>query len=110
MEATNGLGVILENRYYGDSYPFEDSTVDHLAYLTNEQTIADNAYFAQHAVFPGVSGNLTAPGTPWILYGGSLAGAQTAFTVKTYGGDNGIIFGGIASSSVTHMELAYPEW
>jgi hypothetical protein len=38
MEATNGLGVILENRYYGHSYPFDNSTIDNLAYLTTEQS------------------------------------------------------------------------
>ncbi|KAG0652531.1 putative extracellular serine carboxypeptidase [Hyphodiscus hymeniophilus] len=107
MEATNGLGVILENRYYGQSFPYNDSSTDHLAFLTTEQTIADNAYFAQHAVFPGVGGNLTAPGTPWILYGGSLAGAQTAFSVKTYGD---ILYGGIGSSATTKAVLAYPVW
>ncbi|KAK3060519.1 hypothetical protein LTS18_008367, partial [Coniosporium uncinatum] len=110
MQATNGLGVILENRYYGKSYPFNTSTTDELAYLTTEQTIADNAYFAQHATFPGVDCNLTAPGTPWILYGGSLAGAQTAFSVKTYGGEHGVLFGGIASSGTTKALLEYPQW
>ncbi|PPJ54669.1 hypothetical protein CBER1_05977 [Cercospora berteroae] len=84
MEATNGLGVILENRYYGESFPFNTSSTDELRFLTTEQTIADNAYFAQHATFPGVNATLTAPDTPWILYGGSLAGAQTALSVKTY--------------------------
>jgi hypothetical protein len=69
--------------------------------------IADNAYFAQNAGFPGVAGNLTAPGTPWILYGGSLAGAETAFSVKTYGN---ILFGGIASSAPIKVVLPYPEW
>lgn len=69
--------------------------------------IADNAYFARHAVFPGVAGNLTAPGTPWILYGGSLAGAETAYSVKTYGD---ILFGGIASSAPVEIVLPYPEW
>lgn len=69
--------------------------------------IADNAYFATHAVFPGVAGNLTAPGTPWILYGGSLAGAETAYSVKTYGD---ILFGGIASSAPVEIVLPYPEW
>lgn len=123
MQATNGLGVILENRYYGQSYPFNTSTTDNLGYLTTEQSllcsiglgccdlttlaIADNAYFAQNAVFPGVAGNLTAPGTPWILYGGSLAGAETAFSVKTYGN---ILFGGIASSAPIKVVLPYPEW
>jgi hypothetical protein len=40
MEATNGLGVILENRYYGESYPFATSTTDELAYLTTEQSLS----------------------------------------------------------------------
>jgi Serine carboxypeptidase S28 len=39
MEATNGLGVILENRFYGESYPFNTSTTDELRYLTNEQSL-----------------------------------------------------------------------
>ena len=107
MNATNGLGVILENRYYGESYPYGTSTTDQLAYLTTEQTIADNAYFATHATFPGIKGNISAPTTPWILYGGSLAGAQTAFSIKQYGG---LLYGGIASSAVIHAVLAYPEW
>ena len=110
MEATNGLGVILENRYYGHSYPYNSSTTDELRFLTTEQTIADNAYFAQHATFPGVNGSLNAKDTPWILYGGSLAGAQTAFSLKTYGGDDGILWGGIASSGTTKAKLTYPEW
>ncbi|KIW82846.1 hypothetical protein Z517_02089 [Fonsecaea pedrosoi CBS 271.37] len=109
MNATGGLGVILENRYYGQSYPFPNSTTDNLRFLTTEQTIADNAYFAQHATFPNVTGgnNLTAPGHPWILYGGSLAGAQTAFSLVQY---QGLLWGGIAASGVVHAVLGYPEW
>ena len=71
------------------------------------KAIADNAYFATHASFPGVNSSLTAPETPWILYGGSLAGAQTAFSLKTYGD---ILFGGIASSATIKGELTYPQW
>lgn len=109
MNATGGLGVILENRFYGDSFPFGNSSTDNLRYLTTEQTIADNAYFAQHATFSNVSGgnNLTAPGTPWILYGGSLAGAQTAFSLVEY---TGLLWGGIAASGVIHAVHGYPEW
>jgi Serine carboxypeptidase S28 len=102
----NGLGIILENRYYGHSYPFNTSTTDQLAYLTTEQTIADNHYFATHVKLPGI-GNITAPATPWILYGGSLAGAQTAFSLKTYGDT---LYGGIASSGVIHAVLGYLQW
>ncbi|KAL8748066.1 MAG: hypothetical protein Q9190_000151 [Brigantiaea leucoxantha] len=108
MEATNGLGVILENRYYGESYPFNTSSTDELAYLTTEQTIADNDYFARHVTFPGIDASLNAPNTPWILYGGSLAGGQTAFSLKTYG--NVSLYGGIASSGVIHAVTAYDQW
>lgn len=39
MSEFNGLGVILENRYYGESLPFgNSSTTDELAYLSNEQS------------------------------------------------------------------------
>jgi hypothetical protein len=107
FEATNGLGVILENRYYGQSYPFNTSTTDQLAFLSTAQTIADNSYFAQNAIFPGIDRDLTAPGTPWILYGGSLAGAQTAFSIKQYGD---VLYGGIASSAPIHVVVGYPEW
>lgn len=107
MEATNGLGVILENRYYGKSFPFNTSMTDDLRFLTTEQTIADNAYFRQHAKFPGVNTTLNGPETPWIMYGGSLAGAQTAFTMKTY---NSLFAGGIGSSATTYTKLEYPEW
>ncbi|KAK0289501.1 hypothetical protein LTR35_002698 [Friedmanniomyces endolithicus] len=110
MQATNGLGVILENRYYGESYPFNSSTTDELQYLTTEQSIADNAYFVQHATFPGVNATLTTPHAPWILYGGSLAGAQTAFSLHTYGGDGGLLWAGIGASATTKAKLAYVEW
>lgn len=125
MSETNGLGIILENRYYGQSFPFNTSTVDNLAYLTAEQSfshpsqrfdggsdkldtgIADNAYFAQNVELPGIPGNLSAPGTPWIMYGGSLAGAQTAYTLVAHGD---IIFAGIGSSATVVGLLEYPQW
>ena len=63
MSATNVLNVILENRYYGESFPYKTSTTDQLVYLTIEQTIADNAYFAIYAIFPNIEGNLSASRT-----------------------------------------------
>ncbi|KAH8195109.1 hypothetical protein TruAng_010729 [Truncatella angustata] len=107
MEAFDGLGVILENRYYGTSYPYNTSTTDELAYLTNEQTIADFANFAQNANLLGIDEDLTAPNTPWILYGGSLAGAETAFAVKQHGD---VLYGGIASSAPIWLSVGYSNW
>ncbi|PVI03124.1 hypothetical protein DM02DRAFT_698935 [Periconia macrospinosa] len=109
MQATNGLGVILENRYYGESWPTNSSTTDDLRFLTTEQTIADNEFFATHATFPGVAENasLNAPETPWIMYGGSLAGGQVAFSLKVY---NELFAGGIASSAAVSAKVEYPNW
>lgn len=38
MQQFNGIGVILENRYYGESYPYNTSTTDELRFLTTEQS------------------------------------------------------------------------
>ena len=102
----NGIGVVLENRYYGTSNPFNTSTTDEIVYLTTEQVIADHETFAKTVQLPGVD-NINAPGTPWITYGGSYPGALSAFTIKTYGDT---FYGGISSSGVIHAQLDYPEW
>jgi len=84
-KATNGVGVVLEHRYYGESWPTSDLSTAHLRFLTTQQALADTAYFAQHVVFDSLRGNnLTAPTTPYIAYGGSYAGAFVAFLRTRY--------------------------
>ena len=105
-QATNGLGVILEHRYYGTSFPVDDLSVDNLRFLTTQQALADQAYFQQNVVFPGMEDmDLTAPGTPWIAYGGSYAGGFVAFLRKLYPEST---WGAISSSGVT--EAIYDYW
>ncbi|KAF9869975.1 serine carboxypeptidase s28 [Colletotrichum karsti] len=99
-EATNGVGVILEHRYYGRSVPTPDFSTENLRFLTTDQALADTAYFAKNIKFPGKLSNvsLTAPDTPWIVYGGSYAGAFVAFLRKVY---PELFVGAISSSGVT---------
>lgn len=98
-KATHGIGVVLEHRYYGNSWPTSDLTTENLRFLTTQQALADTAYFAQHVVFQNSPRrNLTAPATPYIAYGGSYAGAFVAFLRTTY---PDIFFGAISSSGVT---------
>lgn len=105
-EATGGLGVILEHRYYGTSFPVSDLSVESLRFLTTDQALADMAYFAQNVVFEGLEDfNLTAPNTAYIAYGGSYAGAFVAFLRKLY---PDIYWGAISSSGVT--EAIYDYW
>ena len=97
-QATNGMGVVLEHRYYGSSMPTSDLSTENLRFLTTEQAMADTAYFAQNVVFQGYeSQKLNAPNAPWIAYGGSYAGAFVAFLRTTY---PGVFFGNCPNLNV----------
>ncbi|KAL1652073.1 hypothetical protein SLS58_000197 [Diplodia intermedia] len=104
--ATGGLGVILEHRYYGESWPVSDLTTENLRFLTTDQALKDTQYFAEHVVFEGLEGHdLDPSSTPWIAYGGSYAGAFVAFLRKLY---PETFWGAISSSGVT--EAIYDYW
>jgi hypothetical protein len=105
-QATHGIGVILEHRYYGESWPTADLSTPNLRFLTTDQALADQAYFAQHVVFPGLEDKtLTAPNVAYFAYGGSYAGAFVAFLRKLY---PDVYWGAISSSGVT--EAIYDYW
>ncbi|KAF2840871.1 hypothetical protein M501DRAFT_1010061 [Patellaria atrata CBS 101060] len=110
-QATNGLGVILEHRYYGTSIPNEDLedpySTENLRFLTTDQALADTAYWMKNVKFEGIDADLTAPGTPYILYGGSYAGGFVAFMRKLY---PDITWGAISSSGVTEAIWDYWEY
>jgi len=97
-KATGGLGVILEHRYYGTSYPTEDFSTENLRFLTTEQSLADSAYFAENVKFEGLEDvDLSPKTTPWIAYGGSYAGSYVAFLRMVY---PDVYYGAISSSGV----------
>ncbi|BGP26294.1 extracelular serine carboxypeptidase [Rhodotorula toruloides] len=99
-EATGGLGIVFEHRYYGKSFPVANLTTDSLRFLTTRQSLDDGAHFARNVVLPGLEHvDIQAPGsTPWIYYGGSYAGAKAALARKLF---PDVFAGGIASSAVT---------
>ncbi len=93
--------VVLEHRYYGESWPVANLTTDNFRFLTTKQSLDDATHFARTVKFPGLEHlNLTAPHTPWISYGGSYAGGQSAFLRKLY---PDTWWGSIASSAVTKV-------
>lgn len=106
-EATNGIGVILEHRYYGTSFPVPDLSVENLRFLTTEQSLAEINYFARNVKFEGIYEDMTAPNAPWIVYGGSYAGAQAAFMRVAY---PETFWGAISSSGVTVAIYDYWEY
>ncbi|KAF2795235.1 hypothetical protein K505DRAFT_302501 [Melanomma pulvis-pyrius CBS 109.77] len=106
-QATGGIGVILEHRYYGTSFPTLDISTENLRFLSTEQSLAEIDYFARHVKFEGIDEDLTAPNTPWIAYGGSYAGAQAAFLRVVY---PETFWGTISSSGVTKAIYDYWEY
>ncbi|KAJ9235482.1 hypothetical protein DTO169E5_6198 [Paecilomyces variotii] len=107
-QATNGIGVVLEHRYYGQSFPTPDLSTESLRFLTTEQALADTAFFARNVVFEGLEDhNFTAPNVPHIIYGGSYAGAFAALSRVIY---PDVFFGAISSSGVTKAVYDYWEY
>lgn len=83
--ATHGIAVVLEHRFYGTSNPTPDYSTENLRFLTTDQALADEVYFARNVVFPGLEHlELRAPHVAYIGYGGSYAGAFNAFLRKLY--------------------------
>lgn len=107
-QATNGLGVILEHRYYGESFPVPDLSTENMRFLTTDQALADTAYFAKNVKFEGFEDvDLTSATTAYIAYGGSYAGAFVAFLRKLY---PDVFHGAISSSGVTQAIWDYYEY
>ncbi|KAF5344869.1 hypothetical protein D9758_011575 [Tetrapyrgos nigripes] len=107
VQCHRGVGVVLEHRYYGESVATKNLTTDSLRFLNNDQAAADSANFMANVQFEGIDQNLTAPGTPWIYYGGSYAGARSAHMRILY---PDLVFGAIASSGVTHAAITNWEY
>lgn len=107
-EATNGIGVVLEHRYYGQSFPTDSLSTENLRFLTTEQALADEVYFAQNIVFPGLEDkNLTSHTTAYLSYGGSYPGSISAFLRVKY---PDVFWGSISSAGVTKAILDYWQY
>ena len=66
-----GMLVLLEHRYFGDSFPVEDFSEKNLEYLTVGQVLGDIYQFASNGMDNEA---LRAKDVPWVLVGGGYAG------------------------------------
>lgn len=106
--ASHGIGVVLEHRYYGESNPIPNYSTQSLRFLTTKQALADVVYFAQNVVFTEFEKqNLTSWTTPYIGYGRSYSGAQSAFLRVQY---PYIYWGTIAGSSVSQASRDFWQY
>ncbi|EKM50837.1 uncharacterized protein PHACADRAFT_130303 [Phanerochaete carnosa HHB-10118-sp] len=88
----NGVAVLWEHRFYGDSLPFpvnDNTTTEQWQFLTTEQALEDVVYFADRFTLPSStqsqnpsvnfsSAALHPSLTPWVWIGGSYPGVRGA--------------------------------
>ncbi|GAK62376.1 peptidase S28 [Moesziomyces antarcticus] len=110
-EATGGIGIVLEHRYYGTSLPNRTDLgpgdawgVDQLRWLTNKQALEDSADFIRHLDIPGTD---NAEKRKVIYYGGSYPGGRAAHMRLLY---PELVHGAIASSAVVTAVDEFPEY
>ena len=109
--ATGGIGIALEHRYYGQSKPrlselghSDHWGTDQLQWLTLRQSLADSARFLRQVQLEGVPRDAE---LRFIYYGSSYAGARAAFMRTLY---PDLVFGAISSSGVVHAIDAFPQY
>ena len=106
----NGLGIIWEHRFYGNSSTnvidsvYSPNTADYMQYLTFENALGDIPYFARQFNRSNIDYDLTPGHTPWIMLGGSYAGARTAYTRQLY---PDVIYAGYASSAPVQFQVDF---
>ena len=71
----NAQFLVLEHRFYGDSQPFDDWSLDSLQYLNSEEGLADLAYFLE---------NINENNVEILVVGGSYPGALSAWFRARY--------------------------
>ncbi|KAJ2930756.1 hypothetical protein H1R20_g6343, partial [Candolleomyces eurysporus] len=109
-QATNGAVVVLEHRFYGESNPFPDLSVDSLRFHTISQALQDFVYFARNVklAMPGGDGEGIRPHrSPWIFVGGSYAGALAAFIMEQH---PGVFWAAYSSAGVVQPKIDFWQY
>ncbi|XP_066372291.1 uncharacterized protein [Miscanthus floridulus] len=85
------LLVFIEHRFYGESLPFGNNSVEALGYLTSTQALADFAI-----LITSLKQNLSAETAPVVVFGGSYGGMLASWFRLKY---PHVTIGALASSA-----------
>ncbi|KXN68793.1 peptidase S28 [Conidiobolus coronatus NRRL 28638] len=99
----NGILFGLEHRYYGESQPFTEWTVENLKYLSSLNGVKDIGNFIKNVINPTT--NKTFENTKWIAIGGSYPGSLSAWVRQEY--PNDVLIGYASSAPVLAKEDFY---
>ncbi|KAI9291524.1 peptidase S28 [Neoconidiobolus thromboides FSU 785] len=99
-EQQGGIIYALEHRFYGESYPKQDLSLNSLKYLTSELAILDIVNFVKNISEKNKN-------TQWILHGASYAGNLAAWAKYKY---PDTFHGAIASSAALEAKIDFFEY
>lgn len=100
----NALCFQLEHRFYGQSRPTEDLSIQNLKYLSSEQALADLANFI---VAMNEKYQLDIDTVKWIAFGGSYAGSLAAWLRVKY---PHLLFAAVSSSAPLLAKADFREF
>ncbi|KAF2787384.1 peptidase S28 [Melanomma pulvis-pyrius CBS 109.77] len=105
VDKYNGIGIVWEHRYYGNSTPEPidlNTPPEVFQWLTTEQALADVDRFAKQFKRKNINQTLTPDKTPWIFVGGSYPAMRAAFMRDKY---PDTIFASYASSAPVQAQV-----
>ncbi|KAF4636885.1 hypothetical protein G7Y89_g1202 [Cudoniella acicularis] len=113
----NGLLILWEHRYFGESYPAPrptnqtdkgDSLGEYYKYLTTEQALEDVAVFAKNFTLASQPNqNLRPSSVPWIMVGASYPGVRSAWMRLR---NPEVIFASLSSSAPVQLTVDFWEY
>ncbi|KAJ2354022.1 hypothetical protein GGF43_003350, partial [Coemansia sp. RSA 2618] len=85
-KATGGMLIIMEHRYYGQSYPVSDMSGPNMKYLTIDNALEDIAYFIRSAAafVKDSIGTDISSSSKWVAVGGSYSATLAVWARKKY--------------------------
>jgi thymus-specific serine protease len=113
------LVVALEHRFYGESWPTPDQSVESLQVLSSEQALADLARFVEHITrdisvgvpdpnsSPPLTLNFSTKGSKTVVFGGSYPGSLSAWFHLKY---PHLSVGSVASSAPVFAEYNFEQY
>uniref|UniRef100_H2Y479 Serine protease K12H4.7 n=1 Tax=Ciona savignyi TaxID=51511 RepID=H2Y479_CIOSA len=78
-QQTKAMLFQIEHRFYGDSHPTHDASIENLSFLSSEQALADIANFITN-----ITATYKLHGRKWIVFGGSYSGALSVWARFKY--------------------------
>ncbi|CAK4679810.1 unnamed protein product [Aphanomyces euteiches] len=97
------LVVSVEHRFYGQSQPRPDLTVESMKYLTSDQALQDLVPVQQHII---EQRNLTSA-NKWVTFGGSYPGVLSGFAKAKFPNN---FAGSVASSAPVWAKTNFVEY